>query len=385
MRHALFAHQDGRNNVMSDNPRATIAFLTGARIIGGAEIRLKSLMLGLATRGFQPVLVAPATSPIAVWALNSGLTVVNFDFRSLKSGSILETLRYVLRFRRLVRKLQSDFGVDVAYSNSRHAFTVLAFAPRGVTRIAHHRDAHSSAFNRILYPLVDLNIFISKFNYRASDAPKNAVIVVNAIDLVEPLPPKVYRGGKFRMAMFARITSYKGHLIALDAVRELVARGVDCCLDVWGEPTDSYDEQLLESLVAEVAKHKIPVNFRGFTESARERMADYDLLLNPSRNEPFGTVPIEGFNVGVPVVSHASGGSLEIYPKEQAECFLFDDYSGQSLADKIDGIRLGMVEGDDFLALVSRMQQHVVRNFSNTRVFGEIEQAIIQAMRGEVK
>jgi glycosyltransferase involved in cell wall biosynthesis len=367
---------------MPENQPPKLAFLTSARILGGAEIRLKSLVTGLGERGIQSILVAPAETPVSDWARSAGLTHVPFDLRGLRETSLLSTAQYLLSFRRLVRKLKTEHGVDVLYSNSRHAFTTLAFAPRDVARIAHHRDARSSRVNAFLYPLIDLNIFISQFNYHASDAPRNAIIVKNAIDLVEPRRPAPYRGGTLRMAMFARITAYKGHEIALQAVRGLIEQGVDCSLDLWGEPSNAVDGLLLQTLNEIVNRDRLPVRFMGLTDDARKRMVNYDLILNPSLNEPFGTVPVEGFNVGVPVLSHASGGPLEIYPPDLAPFFLFDDHSGASLARKIMDFKKRIIEGEEMLDSITAMQEHVSNAFSNARVFSEVEQAIISTVRG---
>lgn len=353
-----------------------LAFLSSGLVTGGAEIRLQSLIRGLRERGLESILVAPLHSPVGEWAKSEGVTHVPFEFHGLKEKNLFSTLLYLIGFRKLMKKIRKDHHVNVLYSNNRPAFTTLAFAPRSFARIAHHRDAHSSKFNALLYSMVDLNIFISMFNYQASDAPKNAAVILNAIDLVEPIKPEGYSGGTFRIAMFARITKYKGHDLALEAIRELVDAGLDCQLDIWGVPTHPIDHHHHKALVDFSESNGLPVRFLGFTSNVREKMTDYHLILNPSLREPFGSVPVEGFNVGIPVISHASGGPLEIYPSDIGKHFLFTDYSASALAESIAVVRQGMLDDGAVCDAILSMQDHVCREFSNSRVFKEVERAI---------
>jgi glycosyltransferase involved in cell wall biosynthesis len=339
-----------------------IFFFSSADILGGAERSLQTLITALRERGHDCVLVTPASAPLAQWAREIGLALENLDTDTLRQRNPLRALGAILRHRRFARSLIRKYGPGVFYSNTRHSFIMLAMLPASCPKIAHHRDAVSRPVNRLLYPRIDRNIFISEFNYRRSDAPPNGQIIYNAVAIDCDLPPVLPTPvrGPLRLAMFSRITPYKGHRLALDACRYLAGQGVEHSLDIWGEPgANSADRKLMQDLQARSEGERLPVAFRGFHPNPPAIMRDYHCILNPSRDEPFGRVPIEGFSLGVPVISNRSGGSCEIYAGLDCyEDYLFDAYTGEALGDAIrallvraedpegEGVRLGAIRDD---------------------------------------
>ncbi len=355
----------------------TVFFFSSAAILGGAERSLQELLTELGRRGHTCVLITPPGAPLQTWAAEQDLPHEAFEMRSLREGN---PLGQILSVRRFANTLVARYGRGVFYSNTRHAFTLLAMLPGRYPKLAHHRDVSSRPINRWLYPRMDCNIFISEFNYAHSDAPANGRVILNAGALDCDLPPVLPApaSGPLNMAMFARITGYKGHRVALAACRGLAAAGQTYQLDIWGEPADARDRALLADLRDDVAGAGLAVRFCGFHPKPTDILRDYHVILNPSLGEPFGRLPVEGFSLGVPVISHASGGSLEIYAGLEAYApYLFPDHDGDSLCRALLRlIEAGATEPDATRAQLSCIRADIRARFSLRRLGDDIETVI---------
>jgi glycosyltransferase involved in cell wall biosynthesis len=118
----------------------------------------------------------------------------------------------------------------------------------------------------------------------------------------------------FVIIQVSRMETCKGHEILLKALVEL--RGLDnwICLQVGGPQRkhESIYENSLKSLAAELGISDRIV-FLGERSDVRNLLAAADILCQPNIGpETFGNVFIEGMVAGVPVVTTAIGGALEI-------------------------------------------------------------------------
>ena len=161
-----------------------------------------------------------------------------------------------------------------------------------------------------------------------------ATVVVNsrasgaALDVVPGLRRKVrllYNGvpgpaadlpapaGAARLVLVGRLSPRKGTDVAVDAVALLRAEGRDVTLDLAGSVFPGY-EWYEERLRAQVAAHGLgdAVRFLGFVPSVWEAHAAGDVVLVPSRVEPFGNTAVEGQLAGRPVVVSGTQGLVEI-------------------------------------------------------------------------
>ena len=359
-----------------------IFFFSSADILGGAERSLQGLVVALSERGHHCILITPAQAPLHDWARKMELDHEVYDPGTLRQGNLLTALQDIRRHRRFARKLVATYGSGVFYANTRHSFIMLAALSRRYARIAHHRDIVSRWINRVLYPRLDRNIFISEFNYNRSDAPGNGQVIYNAAvhecDLppILPDPPPA----QLQLAMFARITPYKGHKLALGACRRLADAGLHYHLDIWGEPGSTANDQALASNLREtIAAEGLTVSLRGFHSRPDTIMRDYHIILNPSRDEPFGRIPVEGLSLGVPVISHASGGSLEIYSGLRAYSeYLFEDYSDAHLADAIMRLLERSTAAQTMRTALSEIRTDICQRFSIDRLVREVETVITE-------
>ena len=150
-----------------------------------------------------------------------------------------------------------------------------------------------------------------------------------------------------------RLVSVKGADLAVEALGRLRKRGIDTTLTICG---DGPERDALEQQVRD-ADLEDSITFEGWTEpdelAAHYRRAE--LLLVPSRYEPFGIVALEAIASGCPVVAAETGG----LPEAVGDCGLLvppDDAS--ALADVTERALRSDVRGD----LRSAMPAHVNRH-----------------------
>jgi len=83
------------------------------------------------------------------------------------------------------------------------------------------------------------------------------------------------------------------------------------------------------------------VEFLGYRTDTPDLIADSDLLIVPSTNEPFGIILLEGMAVGTPIVTTRSQGALELLDSDSAK---FADIASsesltQAICDVIDDLQ----------------------------------------------
>jgi len=355
---------------------ATIFFFSSGTVLGGAERSLQELILELRRRGRRCVLVTPKAAPLRDWAVEAGLEHETLDMDTVRQRNPVKALRQVLKHRRFARDLLGKYGPGIFYSNTRHAFIMLACLPASYRKVAHHRDIVSRPSNRLLYPRLDCNVFISRFNYARSDAPSNGRVILNAGALDCDLPPVTLEPppAPLKLAMFARITPYKGHALVLEASRLLRAAGINHQIDIWGDADGERGAALLRQLRDKVAQHDLPVVFRGFHPRPAEIIRAYHAILHPSFEEPFGRVPVEAFSLGVPAIAHASGGSLEIYAGlDDYRSYLFEDYTAESLCATLAALAGRRTDTSAERVRLERIRNHIRSRFGISRLVDEME------------
>ena len=100
-----------------------------------------------------------------------------------------------------------------------------------------------------------------------------------------------------------------------------------------------------------------------------------DVVLLPSRDEPFGRVVIEAMACGRPVLGAAVGGVPEILTGEFA-AWMYDPDDVEALVDRVEPLR-GWRRADPDLA--ARCRAHVVANFGLDRTVDGIEAVLEEA------
>lgn len=128
-----------------------------------------------------------------------------------------------------------------------------------------------------------------------------------------PAPAREQLSDPVRLVLVGRLSPRKGTDVAVRAVAELREAGVDAVLDLVGEVFPGYEwfAQQLRSTAAELGVED-RVQFSGFRDDVWPALRAADVVLVPSRVEPFGNVAVEAALARRPVVAAAVQGLTEI-------------------------------------------------------------------------
>jgi GT2 family glycosyltransferase len=127
------------------------------------------------------------------------------------------------------------------------------------------------------------------------------------------IEPRRELTGPVHLLFVGRLSPRKGPHVAVAALAELAARGIDARLTVLGSTFTGYEwyEQELRDLVA---AHGLDarLEFRGFEADIWPVLAAADIVLVPSQlDEPFGNTAVEALLAARPLVVSATSGLLE--------------------------------------------------------------------------
>ncbi|HXE46233.1 MAG TPA: glycosyltransferase family 4 protein [Conexibacter sp.] len=319
-----------------------ILYVNHTSQMSGGERSLLLLLRGLPDR-IVPVLASPP-GPLADAARGAGIPWVPITgtLGSLKLHPLYtsQAVRDLAQAAVELRRAAAELSVDLVHANSIRAGLIAALARRlgAPPTIAHLRDvlpagAVSAMTARTLDAGADAIVANSRYTlahlparcHRASTA-----VVHNPVDLARFDPRSVERGklraelgladGAALLTVVAQITPWKGQDTAIRVLAGLRERGHDAHLALAGSAKfvakeTRYDNAAyLDGLhgLAEALGLARHVSFLGERDDVPEVMADADVLLMPSWQEPFGRAVIESMAVGTAVVATTLGGTAEI-------------------------------------------------------------------------
>ena len=194
----------------------------------------------------------------------------------------------------------------------------------------------------------------------------------------EPVPP-VARGGPRRVVLVGRLSPRKGTDVALEAVARLRTEGRDVRLELYGSVFPGY-EWFEEQLRARSSEPDLAgqVHFGGYTSPTWPALAGADVVLVPSRAEPFGNTAVEAQLAGRPVVASAVQGLKEIVTDGETGLLVRPDDAAAlaaAIASILDDPDLGRT-----LALAGRRSAR--RRFSQERYRSAITEAVARTAAG---
>jgi glycosyltransferase involved in cell wall biosynthesis len=238
----------------------------------------------------------------------------------------------------LARLLRRE-GVELVYCNNMMVKPIGALAAQlaGVPCVLHVRNLHEQPATLLFYGLIArlpavkrliANSAASAVPYRRH-VPRKIDVVHNGVDLAEFNAAAVPRG-RFRrelgIAKDTVLVGFTGNLIprkGLDPLIRAAARllPVRPCLEFVAVGRVPVGNPVNHRAEYEALAHELGIadrfHFCGFRDDVRSAVADFDVLVLPSFQEPFGRSIIEAMALGTAVVATRVGGLPEVLRHER--------------------------------------------------------------------
>lgn len=324
--------------------RTVLVVHPSAQLYGADRMAAESVA-GLVAAGWRCTVVLPGDGPLVPVLEAAGASVLLVDSPVLRKAYVsptglvrfgAELLGSVPRVVGAVRGCRAD----VVYVNTVTVPQWLAVARAlGRGTLCHVHEAEDSVPRplrlALAAPLLLARTVVT--NSRASrdvllaDLPRlraRTEVVYNGFDGPEhPVPPRESLDAPVRLVLVGRLSPRKGTDVAVAALDQLVRAGTDAVLDLVGGVFPGYEwfEEQVRRQVLETGLGD-RVRFVGETDEPWTSMAAADVVLVPSRVEPFGNTAVEALLAERPVVASATQGLVEIVePGRTGELVVPDD------------------------------------------------------------
>ncbi len=256
--------------------------------LGGAELGLLRLLARLRSRGWTLTLTSPRPGPLRDAALAAGLAWERLSVSWPAGG----------RARRLAR------GADAVYLSG--AASARLLGPLGSKRTVLHVhelvERAPRGWGRADVILADSHATAERLG-RLGD---RAHVVGCPIEpQPRPVQPPWPPSDGPVVGYVGRIEPSKGVDDLVRAAPALSAAGARVVV-VGDDPYEAAPSYVTALKSTDAVEHY------GWVDGAAGLLRALDVLVYPSREEPFGTVPAEAMNAGTPVVATAAGGLGEL-------------------------------------------------------------------------
>src|SRR4051794_27248004 len=268
---------------------------------GGPEIGLLRLLRRLERRGWDITLTSPGTAPA------SELAATGWPWEPLEVGGLEHGAgaRAVASWPR-ARRLSKD--ADVTYLNGTVAGRLLP-ALRSHTTVLHVHDIvdrvprHWHGADLVLADSMAVGARLDPLDVHVIGCP----VELDPVPREPPWPDTGHAPGPV-VGFVGRLVPRKGALDLVSAAPAIRAARPDVRVVVVGD--DPYEDEEAEYAAAVRASAK--VDHVGRVAEAAGILGHLDVLVLPSRQEPFGTVVAEAMAAGTPVVATRVDGLPEL-------------------------------------------------------------------------
>jgi glycosyltransferase involved in cell wall biosynthesis len=354
-----------------DNLKITLT--SWAPFIGGAEIAVERLALGLAAAGHDVLLVVGTDGEALERFRRAG---IRCELVPQRFTDKLKWLQYRRSRNALIDVLRRE-QPDVVHSNDlpTHQMTGDAAGRLGIPRVCHHRWIFEGpAIDWLNKYDAERHLFVSRAlmemlsgrSPRLADSPR--AVVYDGLPL-PVLPTREARlaaraklcteveGRKSEVggsdSQLSTLNSQPSKPLVLFAGQIIERKGVADLLHGWSlleswhgraelvivgddlEGQGAYRREM-EALATEL---RCPVRFVGFQKNVPEWLTAADVVLVPSHAEPLGNATLEAMAFGLPVVGGNVGGIPEMIVDEETG-ILIPPRSPRDLADAVERLLL---------------------------------------------
>jgi len=385
-RHLSYSRRVSQTRVLAAHPNT--------ELYGSDRMFLASVRALLAV-GAAVTVALPALGPLDESLRGEGIEVVTLPFPVLRkvewSRDLLwkSAATHVAGILRLVRFLRRR-RIRVVYVNTIVCPVWVLAAKIACCRVICHVHENESALPRpaqfaLLAPLrlCDAVIANSQATYRwlvdAGIADARAQVIYNGVQA--PQLAHAARGvgdGVHHLLLVGRLSHRKGQDVAVAALALVRAAGWDADLTLVGDCYPGYEAYVAE-LRSSASERGLNsrITFVGFAPETEMYYSMADVVLVPSRVEPFGNVAVEALQYGKPVVVSAVQGLTEIVRHEQDGLVVSPD---EPVA--LAGAVIRLLEDPDYAAaLAAQGKASTTRRFGSDRYSVELPRVVLGVER----
>jgi len=305
--------------------RLKVCLATWAPFIGGAEVALERLALGLREAGHEVLVVVGEENEVLERLVEAGLRC---QYSQMYLTDKWHWLRYVRARRRLGRLLR-EYAPNVVHSNDlpTHQFVSDAAGGLKVPRITHHRYPFGGVAldwmnkygcERHLFVSQALMNEVCRESEKIAGCPRG--VVYDGLE-IPPLPTPDERDAaraglglphdKTIVTFAGQIVERKGVADLLHAWGRLTRWHARAELVIIGDDLEGQGKYLVEMkrLARELS---CPARFEGFQKNVPLWLAASDVAVVPSHVEPLGNATLEAMSYALPVIGGNVGGIPEM-------------------------------------------------------------------------
>ena len=312
-----------------------LLFISDAKHLGGAEFSLYHILESLQGSHEIKVVIPPGDCAKKISGL--GLPIKKMEMRVFRHSNPLPFLRTALRLKSAIK----DFDPDWVVANGFNAceFSCLAAKLAGKRFCYFVRDfpeildtwlrklcfrqadllvANSQAVKKEVVGFFGLKPDKIMVNYPPIDSKKFKPLAKSNPKL-KKVVDELELKGKFVVGCFSRLSREKGQDVLIESVKALHDPKIK--LLVVGDSkigSKEFEDELKNSAKA-LGDNCI---FTGFRKDLVELMNACDVIVCPSKKEPFGRVILEGLACGKPVIASKACGAKELVQNENTCLFI---------------------------------------------------------------
>jgi glycosyltransferase involved in cell wall biosynthesis len=199
---------------------------------------------------------------------------------------------------------------------------------------------------------------------REQVSPDRITVIPNGLDLTR-YEPRVLPPTLRRIVVVANLRPGKGHDVIIDAAPAVLARFPDARFAFVGDGTE---RARLEQRVVDRGLSRA-IAFHGHTDDVAAHLRESDVFTLPSESEAFPNAVLEAMAAGLPVVTSAVGGILEVVNDDRTGV-LVAPRDPAALADALCGV---MADPDRARRLAEAGRALVEARYSFDRMVSSVE------------
>lgn len=363
-----------------------VLYETDPRTVGGASRALLRPVSLLRRRGWEFVWWAPVPSAIADELRELGDEVhgrphnVRFSLRELRvpPGPLRrlgDVPAYLREFDRVLRAVRPD----VVHANNAQTLPEASVAHlRGVPTVIHYHESltqsarHRAGRRALAWAADELIAVSSRTASQFDHTGRRPTVVHNGIE-PGPLAPRTHADPPI-VGLVGYVHPRKGSDIFVAAAERLREQGVEVDLRMAGPLSEGSLRAWSDDVIARGAR--AGVHWVEHVDVARE-LPGWDLVVVPSRYDPFPNVVLEAMSMGVPVIASDVGGIPEQLGDEGAGVLVAPE-SPEALANAIAEL---LAEPERRAAAGAAGRARVLREFSLERQADGIERVWRRVLR----